>query len=89
MLFIERALQLLKPGGRLWFITNGKFLKAAYGKKIQHLIRNKATIEQILDLTAIKVFSDATTYPVIVVLQRAEMNKTSYITPLLNSQKQV
>ena len=70
VLFIERALQLLKPGGRLGFITNGKFLKAAYGKKIQHLIRSRGTIEQILDLTAIKVFSDATTYPVIVVLQR-------------------
>jgi hypothetical protein len=35
ILFLERAIKLLKPGGRLGFITSGKFLKAHYGRRIQ------------------------------------------------------
>ena len=70
VVFLEKAILLLKPGGRLGFITSGKFLKNAYGKKIQQLLRSNTTIEQIVDLSAIQVFSDATTYPVIIVFKK-------------------
>lgn len=74
VMFLEKALSLLKRGGRLGFITSGKFLKAAYGKKLQGVLRREATIERIVDLSDLKVFAEATTYPVIVVVRRGQQN---------------
>ena len=70
VIFVEKALSLLKPGGRLGFITSGKFLKNAYGKRLQQLLTRTATIEEVIDLSAVQVFSDATTYPVIMVFRK-------------------
>ncbi len=70
VLFLEEAIRLLKPSGRLGFITSGKFLKADYGKYIQKMIRNKCTVESIIDLSAQKVFGEATTYPTIIILKK-------------------
>lgn len=70
ILFLERAIKLLKPGGRLGFITSGKFLKADYGRKIQQILHQECTVENIIDLSAQQVFAEATTYPVIIVLKK-------------------
>jgi len=70
VLFLEKGTKLLKPGGRLGFITSGKFLKAKYGKRIQQLLRENCVVENIVDLSAQQVFADATTYPAIVVLRK-------------------
>jgi type I restriction-modification system DNA methylase subunit len=75
VMFIERGLGLLKPGGRLGFITSGKFLKAEYGKKLQQHIRREATVEEIVDLSAQEVFADATTYPVMLVLRKGSRER--------------
>ncbi len=75
VMFIERGLQLLKPGGRLGFITSGKFLKADYGKGIQHILDRDATIEGIIDLSAQQIFGEATTYPVILVIQKGHQKR--------------
>lgn len=72
VLFLERALELLKPGGRLGFIASGKFLKAQYGKEVRRLLHERCTVESVVDLSAQKVFAEATTYPAIVVLRKAE-----------------
>jgi type I restriction-modification system DNA methylase subunit len=76
ILFLEQAIKLLKPGGRLGFITSGKFLKADYGKKIQQLLRQNCTVEDIIDLSAQQVFAEATTYPVIIVLRKGTEDKS-------------
>lgn len=70
VLFIEQAIKLLKIGGRLGLITSGKFLKSDYGKKIQQLINEQCTVEEIVDLSAQQVFGDATTYPVIMFIRK-------------------
>ena len=70
VIFFEKALRLLRPGGRLGFITSGKFLKNVYGKKLRQLLRKQATIEQIVDLSATQVFAEATTYPIIIVFRK-------------------
>ena len=75
ILFLEQAIKLLKPGGRLGFITSGKFLKADYGKRIQQLLHQICTVESIMDLSAQQVFAEATTYPVIIVLKKAAEDK--------------
>jgi len=75
ILFLEQAIKLLRPSGRLGFITSGKFLKADYGKKIQQILRQECTVESIMDLSAQQVFAEATTYPVIIVLKKGAEEK--------------
>lgn len=72
VLFLQRGIELLKPGGRLGFICSSKFLKSVYGDKILRIIRRECTVESILDLSAGKVFAEATTYPAIVVLKKGK-----------------
>ena len=72
VLFMERAIQFLKPGGRLGFITSGKFLKSAYGKNIQKILLRETNVEQIVDLSELQVFEDATTYPIVIVIRKGK-----------------
>lgn len=72
VLFIEKALALLKDGGRLGFITSGKFLKSEYGRKLIGLLQAEATVEEIVDLSAQQVFGDATTYPIILIARKGK-----------------
>ncbi|MBI2886756.1 MAG: N-6 DNA methylase [Chloroflexi bacterium] len=77
VLFIEKGLKLLKPNGRLGFITSGKFLKAEYGQKVNALLHHEATIEAVINLSAQKdVFGKAINYPVIIVFRRGASSKS-------------
>ncbi|MBI4331856.1 MAG: N-6 DNA methylase [Chloroflexi bacterium] len=71
VLFIEKGIALLKPGGRLGFICSGKFLKSQYGEKVLQLIRKDCTVERIVDLSAGTVFAEATTYPAIIIIKKS------------------
>ncbi|MDD4873408.1 MAG: N-6 DNA methylase, partial [Dehalococcoidales bacterium] len=75
VLFIEQAIKLLKDGGKLGLITSGKFLKSDYGKKIQEIIQEQCTVESIIDLSVQQVFAEATTYPVIITMQKGATKK--------------
>ena len=74
VLFLERALMLLKPEGRLGFITSGKFLKSTYGKKVQEVLLRETTVDEIVDLSSHKVFAEATNYPVILMVRKGAGN---------------
>ena len=78
VLFLEKGIELLKPGGRLGFICSSKFLKSQYGAAILQLIKQKCTVENIVDLSAQTVFAEATTYPAIVVLKKELSNAPLY-----------
>ncbi len=76
VLFIERALELIKPGGYLAYITSGKFLQSEYGKKLQSLLASKTNISNIIDLSRQDVFEGASTYPLILVLNKQISKKS-------------
>jgi len=59
-LFIERGLQILKPKGKLGFITSNKWLRAAYGESVREFLLKNTTIEKIIDFDGLKVFDEAT-----------------------------
>ncbi len=71
-LFLERALELAKPQGRIGFIVPGKFLSSSSGEAVllEHLYAN-SNIEVFVDAMRFRVFESALTYPVILVAQRA------------------
>lgn len=84
VLFVERGIKLLRPGGRLGVITSGKFLRTQYGEKVCEFIRRVGTVEAVVDLSAQKaVFGkEAITYPVILILRKGASNSTfTFVAP--------
>jgi type I restriction-modification system DNA methylase subunit len=72
VLFIELGLRLLKPGGRLSFIIPDRFLYSPYGTKLREVILNTCVIEEIIDLTNVRVFPHQSVWNVILVLRKEE-----------------
>ena len=67
--FYERALDLLRDGGILSFISSNKFFRAAYGQKLRELLARQ-TLHCIIDFGDAPVFT-AIAYPTILVLSKA------------------
>ncbi len=67
--FYERAMQLLRGGGVLTFISSNKYFRAGYGQKLRTLLATKMTIDQIIDFGDAPVFT-AIAYPSILVARK-------------------
>jgi len=63
VLFIERALQWLRPGGRCGLIVPNKWATLDYARPCRELLQEQATLEDVVDLSAHRVFRDASVYP--------------------------
>ena len=59
-LFYERGYQLLKPQGRLCFITSNKWMRAGYGENTRKFFAENTNPEQLIDFAGVKVFESAT-----------------------------
>ena len=70
VLFFEIGIKLLKNGGCLGFITSNKFLASDYGQKLRELLLKNCKIISLIDVSYLKIFKDASTYPVITILQK-------------------
>ncbi|MFD0932521.1 Eco57I restriction-modification methylase domain-containing protein [Psychroflexus salinarum] len=68
--FIEKGIDLINENGLFSFILPNKFLKATYGKNIRKVIIENANLELLVDFDDYPIFSDATTYPIIYVLNK-------------------
>ncbi len=63
--FYARALELLREGGTLAFISSNKFFRTGYGKGLRDLLTSQTQAQVILDFGDAPVF-DAAAYPCIV-----------------------
>lgn len=68
--FFERGLRLLKPGGRLGFISSNTFFKTGSGKPLREYLLREATIEGVVDFGDLQIFEGVTTYPAILTMKR-------------------
>jgi len=66
--FYEHALQILRDGGVLAFISSNKFFRSDYGEKLRGLLA-KQTIHRIIDFGDAPVFT-AIAYPTILILSK-------------------
>jgi hypothetical protein len=64
--FYARALQILKPGGWLAFITSNSFTKRKYGEGLRDYLANQMTVKTAIDFGEVKVF-DATVEPYVLI----------------------
>lgn len=69
-LFFERAIEQLRDGGRLAFITPDKYLLSQTSKSLRDFILEHTCITTIARFGSHKVFSDAATVPCVTVLER-------------------
>ena len=61
MLFIEQALDLLKPGGLLAFSLSNSFLRSEGGRRIRGYIAANASVEEVLEFDDSRTYADAAT----------------------------
>jgi hypothetical protein len=67
--FYARAVQILREGGYLSFITSNSFIKRAYGAGLQRFLAEALTIRTAIDFGETRVF-DATVEPFVLVGQK-------------------
>jgi type I restriction-modification system DNA methylase subunit len=72
--FVERAFDLVRPGGKVGLIVPNKFFKTDYGVGLRKFIAEKNALERVVDFGAKQVFQ-ATTYTCLLFLGKGE-NKT-------------
>jgi SAM-dependent methyltransferase len=69
--FLERALELLRPGGRCGIIIPNKWATLDYARPLRELLLSQTTIEHVVDLSSQRVFAGASVYPHIIVLAKS------------------
>ncbi len=75
ILFIEKALKLLKQDGYFSFIIPFSFLNQNYSKNLREWILKEFKIIHIVDLSQIKVFESAEVNTCILVIQKSKPKK--------------
>jgi TaqI-like C-terminal specificity domain/Eco57I restriction-modification methylase len=71
--FYARALQLLKVGGMLAFISPNKWFRAKYGEKLRKYIADICCVHSITDFGELPVFKSAATFPMIFIGQNNKL----------------
>jgi hypothetical protein len=73
--FYGRALQLLKNGGMLTFISSNKWLRAKYGGQLRKQIAHTCHVTSITDFGELPIFQSAATFPMIFAAQKGSSRK--------------
>ncbi len=71
--FFELGVRLLKPGGRLGFISSSTFFRTGSGKPLRDYLASTTSVEAVVDFGDLQVFEGVTTYPAIVVLKNGAL----------------
>ncbi|MBI2656072.1 N-6 DNA methylase [Candidatus Woesearchaeota archaeon] len=69
VLFIELGAKMLNQHGKLGYITQNRFMKVGYAEALRDYITKNVALRQITDFGDIKIFTDATNYPCILVFE--------------------
>jgi type I restriction-modification system DNA methylase subunit len=71
--FYQLGLSILKEHGLLSYITPNKWLKTKYGRELRAFLVNKKIVE-IIDFFELKIFQDASTEPLIIIIENCTSN---------------
>ncbi len=91
VLFVERALKLLKTGGVLGFIVPHKFFQAAYGKGLRKLIADQKCLMEIVNFSDNQIFEGSSTYTCLMFLKKDGGRSFKYaeVRKLIEPEKQL
>ncbi len=79
--FVEKALKLTKEGGRFSYIVSNKWMRARYGEKLRAFVK-RYQINKLVDFGELKVFEDAATFPLIIVIKKIKPKKKPFYAPI-------
>jgi hypothetical protein len=79
LLFIEQAYRLLRKGGVAGFILPNKFMVSDYGEKLRELLSRERAVWKIVDFGDAQVFGEATTYTMLLFLQKIQNREVLYV----------
>jgi hypothetical protein len=74
LIFVEKALSLLNPRGKLGYILPNKFLNSQVGANLRVLLSSGRYLEGLIHFGAFQVFPGATTYTCLLFLDRGGMH---------------
>lgn len=69
--FLEKALDWVRPGGRVGLVTPSRWLSAAWAGPLRAALAATGAVRTLVDFGAAQVFADATTYASVIVLERS------------------
>ena len=69
--FFELGVNLLRPGGRMGYISSSTFFKTGSGEALRRFLLDETTIETVIDFGDLQVFEGVTTYPAVITVRRA------------------
>ncbi len=69
--FFELGLNLLKPNGRMGYISSSTFFKTSSGKNLRQFLTAQASLENVVDFGDLQIFEGVTTYPAILTMRKA------------------
>ena len=78
VVFAEKGLTLLRPGGRLGYILPSKFFTTDYGRELRLLLTSALAVSGIVDFGHAQVFHNATTYTCLLFLTGSPSNSVTY-----------
>lgn len=76
--FFELGHRLLKKDAPLSFITPNRYLSASYGEALREFLFLNSEINEIVDYSHVKVFKEASTYPIVTCLTKRESPQEIY-----------
>jgi tRNA1(Val) A37 N6-methylase TrmN6 len=69
--FIERGIEILRPGGRLGFIAPSVWIYNEYGRGLRELLLENRALERFVDFKSFQAFEDATNYTALQFFRKA------------------
>ncbi|HTN99097.1 MAG TPA: Eco57I restriction-modification methylase domain-containing protein, partial [Microthrixaceae bacterium] len=78
--FIERGLDLLKPGGALSFICADRWMRNQYGADLRELITSFHAVETVVSMHDVDAFEDeVSAYPAVFVVRNGDQGKAAVV----------
>lgn len=74
--FIEKGIELLKPGGRLGYIAPSVWVMNKYGAGLRSLIANQRSLDRWLDFRSHQIFEEATVYTALQFFRKPQAKQT-------------
>lgn len=88
-LFIEKSILLLKNGGMFGFINPNTYLSAENALSLRELMLQEVLLKKIVDVSHLKVFKDASTYPVITIFEKGKIKNNKLGVAIVEDEKDV
>ena len=88
-LFIEKSIRLLKEGGMFGFINPNTYLSTENAFSLRKLILEKTSLKKIVDVSHLKVFKDASTYPVITIFKKGKEKNNKLGVAIIENEKDI